>query len=365
MASADTRYFCSEELGDYLSMIDMRSDTVSLPTPEMRRAMSEAEVGDDVYGDDPTIRALENKTAELLGKESAVYMPTGTMSNQAALRTHTESGDQVLADINAHIFHNEGGAPAALSGLNFRPLMGRKGIFTAADVHQAIPVPHPFMPTTVSAPTSLLCVENTHNAGGGTIWPLAAVREVTSAARAHGLRCHLDGARLWHASAATGTPELEYAASFDTVNVCFSKGLGAPMGSALAGSAEIIARARRFKQMFGGGFRQAGIVAAGALYALENHRERLVEDHINAGRFAEGLAEISGIDTDAFSVQSNIIRFRVTTLTATAFVDDCHSRGLYLLPNDKQDIRAVTHLDVTKPMVEEALTIIRQVMSAH
>ncbi len=346
-------------------MIDMRSDTVSQPTPEMRRVMAEAKVGDDVYSDDPTVRTLENRTAELLGKEAAVYMPTGTMSNQVALRTHTESGDEVLADINAHIFHNEGGAPAGLSGLTIRPLMGSKGIFTAADVHGAIPVPHPFMPSTIAAPTSLLCVENTHNAGGGTIWPLAAVREVTSAARAHGLRCHLDGARLWHASAATGTPALEYAASFDTVSVCFSKGLGAPMGSALAGSAEIIGRARRFKQMFGGGFRQAGIVAAGALYALENHRERLVEDHTNADRLAKGLAEISGIEIDTSLVRSNIIRFRVTTLTASAFANECHARGLYLLPSGNQDIRAVTHLGVTTPMVVEALTMVREVMSSQ
>jgi threonine aldolase len=282
-----------------------------------------------------------------------------------ALRTHTESGDEVLADLHAHIFTNEGGAPAGLSGLNFRPLMGTNGIFTAADVHSAIPEPHPFMPSTVPAPTSLLCVENTHNAGGGTIWSLSAVREVTSAARAHGLRCHLDGARLWHAAAATGIPELEYAASFDTVSVCFSKGLGAPIGSALAGSAETIERARRFKQMFGGGFRQAGIVAAGALHALENHRERLVEDHVNAGRFAGSLAEISGIEIDTSLVQSNIVRFRVTTLTAGAFVDDCHALGLYLLPLGKHDIRAVTHLGVSKPMVEEALNVIRQVMDSR
>ncbi len=346
-------------------MIDMRSDTVSQPTPEMRRAMAEAKVGDDVYGDDPTVRTLEHRTAEILGKEAAVYTPTGTMSNQVALRTHTQSGDEVLADINAHIYHNEGGAPAGLSGLTIRPLMGTKGIFTAADVHQAIPVPHPFNPSSISAPTSLLCVENTHNAGGGTIWPLAAVREVTGAARAHGLMCHLDGARLWHASAATGTPELEYAASFDTVSVCFSKGLGAPIGSVLAGSAEIIGRARRFKQMFGGGFRQAGIIAAGALHALENHRERLIEDHVNAGRLAKGLAETAGIEIDASLVQSNIVRFRVTILDASAFVNECHARGLHLLPSGDRDIRAVTHLGVTKPMVDDALAIVRDVMGSQ
>lgn len=343
-------------------MIDLRSDTVSRPTAKMRRIMAEAEVGDDVYGDDPSVRELERRTAEILGKEAAVYMPTGTMTNQVALRTHTQPGDEVLADINAHIYNYEGGAPGALSGVVIRPLLGRNGVFQASDVERAIRRPHPFMPETVLAPTRLLTVENTHNGGGGVIWPVETVKEVTEAARRHGLALHLDGARLWHASVATGVPEAEYAAGFDTVSVCFSKGLGAPMGSALAGSLELVTRARRFKQMFGGGFRQAGIMAAAAAYALENHRDRLAEDHENAQRLASGLDEIPGIDIDRSVVQSNIVRFRVTSISAPELVERCHEKGLHMLPAGADQIRAVTHLDVSTASIDQALSIIRSVL---
>jgi threonine aldolase len=345
-------------------MIDLRSDTVSKPTPDMRRIMAEAEVGDDVYGDDPSVLRLEQRTAEILGKEAAVYMPTGTMSNQVALRTHTEAGDEILADIAAHVWHYEGGAPAALSGLILRPLMGRHGIFTADDVHRAIRVPHRFMPDTVTAPTKLVCAENTHNNGGGTIWPIDQIKDVAEAARSHGLATHLDGARLWHAAIATGVPESSYASPFDTVSVCFSKGLGAPLGSALAGSKELIARARRFKQVFGGGFRQAGIVAAGALYALENHRERLAEDHENAAKLARGLEDIHGIDIDTSLVQTNIVRFQVSTLKASELVERCHDKGLYMLPGGRDQVRAVTHIGVTRPMIDEALSIMRSIVAS-
>ena len=234
-------------------MIDLRSDTVTQPTPAMREAMAHAEVGDDVYGDDPTVRALEARTAELLGKDDAVYMPTGTMTNQVALRAHTEAGDEILAESGAHIFVNEGGAPAGLAGILVRTIAGEHGIFTADQLEQAIRTPHRFNPSTIAAPTKLVCLENTHNSGGGTIWPLETMQEVAGVARRHGIPLHLDGARLWHASVATGIPEADYAGVFDTVSVCFSKGLGAPVGSALAGAFAFIERARRFKQMFGGG----------------------------------------------------------------------------------------------------------------
>lgn len=343
-------------------MIDMRSDTVSKPTPEMREAMAQAEVGDDVYGDDPTVNALEQSTAEILGKEDAVFMPTGTMANQVALRTHTESGDEVIADINAHLYRTEGGAPGALSGLMIRPIMGVNGIFTATEVDQAIRIPHRFMPNTVWPPTKLLCIENTHNGGGGTIWPIESIRDVAAAAHNHGLYTHLDGARLWHASVATGVPEAAYAANFDSVSVCFSKGLGAPMGSALAGKADFVRRARRFKQMFGGGFRQAGIVAAGALYALEHHRKRLVEDHEKAKVFATGLKAIPAIDIDMSLVQTNIVRFRVLTITASEFVDRCYEKGLHMLPSGRDQVRAVMHLDLPMEEVEDGLSIIESVL---
>jgi threonine aldolase len=342
-------------------MIDMRSDTVSKPTPEMREAMIRAEVGDDVYGDDPTVNALEKRTAEILGKEDAVFMPTGTMTNQVALRTHTESGDEVLTDVNAHLYRIEGGAPGALSGLMIRPIMGINGIFTASEVDQAIRIPHRFMPSTVWPPTKLLCIENTHNGAGGTIWPIETLRDVTAAARNHGLLVHLDGARLWHASVATGITEMDYAANLDSVSVCFSKGLGAPMGSALAGKADFVRRARRFKQMFGGGFRQAGIVAAGALYALEHHRERLVRDHEKAKVLAAGLKAVPAIDIDTSLVQTNIVRFRVLTITAAEFVERCYEKGLYMLPSGRDQVRAVMHLDLPMEEVEDGLSIIESV----
>ena len=250
-------------------MIDLRSDTVTRPSPAMREAMAQAVVGDDVYGDDPTVKRLEARTAELLGKEDAVYMPTGSMTNQVAIRAHTEPGDRVIMDIGSHVVRSEGGGPAALSGVTVQPLLGDRGIYTTSQLRDALGVTHPGSPTTLTPPATLLTVENTHNGGGGSIWPLELVDEVVATARAAGLRCHLDGARVWNASAATGIPPARYARDFDSVSVCFSKALGAPVGSALAGSRTFVARARRFKQQFGGGFRQAGIIAAGALYALE------------------------------------------------------------------------------------------------
>lgn len=344
-------------------MIDMRSDTVTRPTPAMRQAMAQAEVGDDVYGEDPTVRALEKRTAEILGKEKAVYVPTGTMSNEIAVRTHTEAGDEVLADLYAHVYLLEGGAPAALSGVAIRPLMGTNGIFSAEDVIKALRTPHPFMPNTVTPPQKLLCVENTHNVGGGTIWPLETIRSVSDVARRHGLATHLDGARLWNASAATGIPEADYAAPFDTVNVCFSKGLGAPVGSALAGRADLIERARRFKQMFGGGFRQAGVIAAGALHALEHHRERLTEDHARAKRFAAELDHLSGIEIDLGLVQTNIVRFRVTSVPSGTLVERCYQEGLHVLPSGVDGVRAVLHMEISEGDVDEALAIVRKALA--
>lgn len=345
-------------------MIDLRSDTVTLPTPAMREAMAAAPVGDDVYGDDPTVNALEARTAELLGKEAAVFVPTGTMSNQVGVRAHTEPGDLVLIDGSAHIVRSESGAPAALSGATLKPLPGRSGVFTAADVDDAIEPEHPFNPIHLESPPRLLCVENTHNGGGGTVWPLGQAEEVCAAARRHGLATHLDGARLWHATAATGVPEARYSASFDTVNVCFSKGLGAPVGSALAGSRALVARARRFKQQFGGGFRQAGILAAAALHALEHHRDGLPADIANARALACGIARLDGLEVDLDGVQSNLVRFRVTAVPAGAFALRCHARGLHLLPQGETGVRAVTHRDISAPDVERALDIMRRVLRA-
>jgi threonine aldolase len=343
-------------------MIDLRSDTLTKPTPAMREAMATAEVGDDVYGEDPTVNELEARTAELLGKEDAVFVPTGTMSNQIGIRIHTEAGDLALVEGTAHIVANEGGGAAALSGVSIRPLRGVRGVFTADDVDAAIGVAHPYKPATLSSPPRLLCLENTHNAGGGTVWPLDTLHAVCDAGRRHGLALHLDGARLWHASAASGLTEQELAEPFDTVNVCFSKGLGAPVGSALAGGREAIARARRVKQQLGGGMRQAGVLAAAALYALEHHRPGLGEDIRHARALAEGLASLEGIDVDPDDVHSNIVRFAVTTGTAGAFAEACHAAGVHMIPGGARGIRAVLHRDVSEEDVTDVLERLASVL---
>jgi threonine aldolase len=327
-------------------MIDLRSDTVTRPTDEMREAMAGADVGDDVYG----------------GKEAAVFVPTGSMSNQIALRAHTEPGDLVIIDRHAHIILNEGGAGAALSGVTMRPIDGAHGVFGPDEVVEALGQPHPFNPTTLGAPPRLVCLENTHNAGGGSVWPLDQLEAVCHVGREHGLALHLDGARLWHASAASGVPAQVYAEPFDTVNVCFSKGLGAPVGSALAGPGETIERARRFRQQFGGGMRQAGVIAAGALHALEHHRDDLRRDVDNARRLALALAVLDGVALDPSRVESNIVRFHVS-MDAGDFASACHGRGVHMLPNGRHGVRAVLHRDVSDIEVDEAVGVMGSVLA--
>jgi len=346
-------------------MIDLRSDTVTKPSPEMREAMAGADVGDDVYGEDPTVARLEARVAELLGKDEAVFVPTGTMSNQIAIRTQTQPGDRVLVEANAHIVRSEGGAAAAVSGVTLERLESRRGLFTEEAVDAAVGVRHRFMPATLAAPITLLCVENTHNGGGGTVWPLQELRAVCAAGRRHGLSLHLDGARLWHASAASGVPEREYAEPFDTVNVCFSKGLGAPLGSALVGSSSLVTRARRFKQQLGGGMRQAGVVAAGALYALENHRAELGRDVRLAATLARGLAALDGIGVVPTEVDSNIVRFEVLRGSAATFADRCFESGVHVIPFGAGGVRAVVHRDVGEADVGRALDVIAEALAAQ
>jgi threonine aldolase len=343
-------------------MIDLRSDTVTRPTEAMRRAIADAEVGDDVYHDDPSVLALEARVADLLGKDDAMYVPTGTMSNQAALRAHTEPGDVVLAAVDAHIHLHEMGAPYALAGVTIQ-FLGEdaghgRGRFDGAAVRSAVPAIPPSMPASLFQPVKLLCVENTHNAAGGAVWPVELLDEVTATAADMGLGTHMDGARLWNAAVAGGRSEADLAAGFDTVSVCFSKGLGAPMGSALVGRRHLIDRARRFKQMFGGGFRQAGMMAAGALYAVEHHREGLADDHDNARRFAAGLAETPGVEVDASRVETNMVYFDVTAMDAGIFAERCAAAGLAMLPTGGTSIRAVTNLHVTADDIDRALTIV-------
>lgn len=338
-------------------VIDLRSDTVTKPTAAMREVMARAEVGDDVYGEDPTVRALEERVAAILGKEAALFVPSGTMANQLAIRAHSEPGDEIIADGRSHILLYERAAPAALAGVMPRPIETETGVFDAAAVRSRIRMPAPGMPAGLLPPSRLLCIENTHNAGGGTVWPFATFAEVVQEARRHGLAVHLDGARLWNAAVASGVPEREWASLCDSVAVCFSKGLGAPVGSAVAGSRSFIDRVRRFRGMFGGGMRQAGIIAAGALYALEHHRARLIEDHRHARRLAEGLAALPGVVIDPARVASNIVYFRLRHLPAAVFAERTEAAGVRVLPVAADTIRLVTHLDVGPADVETALAV--------
>ena len=344
-------------------MIDLRSDTLTRPTAAMRRAMMNAEVGDDLFGEDPAVRALEERTAEILGKEAAMFVPSGTMGNQIGLRLHTSPGDQVLIEGGGHIFNTEAGAPGLLSGVVMRPLAGRRGVIGAELLRSALPVSRPYMVDTVLAPVTLLCVENTHNASGGSVWPLDDLRATAHVASDHGLGLHLDGARIWNAAVASGTAEAEIAAPFHTVSVCFSKGLGAPVGSALVGTTSLIRRARRYRQAFGGGMRQAGIIAAGALHALEHHRVHLREDHANARRLAEGLAEIPGIRINPGSVETNIVRFELEQEDASAYAMRCHDAGVHLIPMGENVLRAVTYFDLAPEDIGDALIAMRTALS--
>jgi threonine aldolase len=339
--------------------IDLRSDTVTKPTPSMRKAMAEAEVGDDVFGEDPTVNALQEKVAKLLGKESAIFVPTGTMANQLAIKSHTQPGDEVIIEGTSHPYNFEGGAGAALSGVQFYCLKGIRGILDVSQIEEAIrPIDHHF------AVTRLICLENTHNRGGGSIYPLKKMVDIYHLAKAKGLLVHLDGARLWNASIATGIPPLEYAQYADSVSVCLSKGLGAPIGSLVAGSKIFIDRVHRFRKMFGGGMRQVGIIAAAGIYALDHHLERIKEDHQNAKRLALGLKELKGVSIDPDQVETNIIIFNIadTGVTAPQMPEAMKRNGVLIHPISKTQIRLVTHLDVSREDIEKALKAFEKVL---
>lgn len=326
-------------------MIDLRSDTVTKPTPEMRRAMAEAEVGDDVIDVDPTVDHLQRLTAEMLGKEAALFMPSGTMTNQVAVRLHCKPGDEFLCEAGCHIYHYEQGAFAQLSGLVARTLEGEFGVLRPAQFLGQIRPENEHL-----VRTRLVCLENTHNRGSGRVQPYGHVEEICRWAHTHQLRCHLDGARLFNAVVASGVAAADWAQHFDTVSVCFSKGLGAPVGSALAGPAELIREARRHRKLFGGGMRQAGIIAAGALYALQYHRERLAEDHAHAQLIAAAIRACEGLQLRPDTVDTNIIIFEVAPQVATAsqFVGALKQHGVWMLSVGGALVRAVTHLDVSE-----------------
>jgi threonine aldolase len=339
-------------MGEWIMVIDLRSDTVTRPTPAMRKAMAKAEVGDDVFGEDPTVNILQEKIAAMLGKEAGLFMASGTMSNQVAVKTHTQPGDEVVCDKECHIFNYECGMPAAFSGVQLHPLLGKNGFFSAEEVEQAV------RPSNVHHPqTRLVWLENTHNRAGGTICPVELAEAVREVVVKHGLAMHLDGARLWNASVATGVPLQTYASRFDSVSVCFSKGLGAPVGSMLVGTREFIAKARRYRKMMGGGMRQAGVLAAAALYAVEHHVQRLSEDHRNARRFAEAAAELTGVSVDLDTVETNIVLIRLVEakLSAREMVQKLKERNVLMLDTGPDRLRAVFHLDVTEKQTQSAV----------
>jgi threonine aldolase len=332
-------------------MIDLRSDTVTRPTPAMRQAMMTASVGDDVIDIDPTVVRLQERTAELLGKEGAIFMPSGTMTNQIALRIHCSPGDEFLCESDCHIYNYEQGAFAQLSGLVARTIQGQCGVFDQEQLDGMVRPENDHM-----VRTRLLCLENTSNRGGGSVFPHAKVMSISRWAKEHGLMLHLDGARLFNAAIASGISLGELSAPFDSVSVCFSKGLGGPVGSCLVGCKEFVARARRARKLFGGGMRQAGIVAAGALYALDHHIERLAEDHAHAKVLAEAVRSVPGLRLLGDQVETNIVIFKIDAALGTAsnFASKLLDRGVQVLAFGPQSIRMVTHLDVDRQQIDEA-----------
>jgi threonine aldolase len=336
--------------------IDLRSDTVTRPSPEMRRAMAEAEVGDDVFGEDPTALLLQEETAKLLGKEAALFVPSGVMGNQLALRTHTLPGDEVILEAGAHIANHESGAAGALAGVQLRTVPGSRGILDPTDVAAAVRPGYYWEPN-----PRLVCVENTHNQAGGVVYPLDTLKEIARVARDRNLALHLDGARIWNASAATGIPEAELCEPFDSVSACLSKGLGAPIGSVLAGSKSFIERAHRFRKMYGGGMRQVGVLAAAGLFALRNNRKDLSKDHRNARRLAAGLSEIRTFRLDPERIETNIVMFEVAgDLGALETIERMKAHGVLMVPFGPKTIRATTHRDVSEQNIDSALSLLRK-----
>lgn len=342
-------------------MIDLRSDTVTQPTEGMRQAMATADVGDDMWGEDPTVNELERRMAEMLGKEAAVFACTGTQSNQLGVWAHCRAGDELLIHKDGHVANYEGGAPAVIHGVTCRMFGGEGGMFDVADVESVLhPVDQHF------PMTRLLCFENTTNKGGGRVWPLEKFRTVSKWAQERGLKTHLDGARFFNACAAGNYQPAELVESIDTISICFSKGLGCPFGSILVGSQDEIDLARRGRKILGGSLRQAGIAAAAAIYALDHHLERLHDDHRHAKLFAEEIRQVEGISIDPDRVESNLVFFDVDESAGTAeqLVMALLSRGVKVLALGNQRIRACTHLDIPADAIQSAADAVKESMAA-
>ena len=343
-----------------MRIIELRSDTFTRPTPAMRKAMADAEVGDDQYGEDPTVNRLEKRASEIVGKEAGVYVPSGMMGNLCGVLSQTERGDEVILGDLAHIVQNEMGAAFVLGGVVPRLVPNRDGLPSLDDLASAV------RPQGMYPRTSLICLENSHNNCGGAVITAAQTKSVADFAHARGIRVHLDGARIFNAAAALGVDAKALVADVDTVQFCFSKGLAAPVGSILCGDGATVAKARRIRKMLGGAMRQAGVIAAAALVGLEEMRERLVDDHRNAKRFAQGLAQLPGVRIDPTKVVTNIVAFEVdpAVMDAAAFQKSCAEQGLRIsryLGNSPR-LRAVTHVDLSPDDIDAALEVARAVL---
>ena len=338
-----------------MTKIDLRSDTITVPTSAMRTFMIRAKVGDDVFGEDPTVNDLQIMIAELLDMEAALFVPSGTQANQISINSHTNPGNEVICDYNSHIFNYESGAAGLLSGIQLHPILGKNGHPTAEQILPAIRPADDHFPQ-----TKLICLENTHNRAGGTIFPMDEIIKIHALAKEHDLKLHLDGARLWNAAIETGKSLKEYAANFDSVSLCFSKALGAPVGSIIAGSGDFIKKAHAYRKAYGGGMRQVGILAAACIFAVENHFERLSEDHRNARLLAEGLNNLGPFTVDLDSVQTNIVIADIKEGSDDAFkiVERLQKRNIFSIAFGSHKIRFVTHLNITQEDIESCLKII-------
>ena len=334
-------------------MIDLRSDTVTQPTEGMRKAMSDAAIGDDVLGDDQTVIELQNKAAKLLGKEAALYVPSGTMSNIVATRTHTSPGDEIITEAHSHVYQYEGGAFAALSGCSVAIIHAKNGLMTPEEVSNSIRKAEGSLSHYPNG--SLVCVENTAQGGGGTVYSQETLDEICKAAREKDCKLHMDGARLFNAVAASGTDPARMVRDFDTISICLSKGLGAPVGSVLVGSKVDLAQAHRWRKMFGGGMRQAGTIASAGIYALENNIQRLSEDHRRARIFAEAVSEMPNFSINVENVQSNIVFIGVGKGNTESIIEQLSTHGVDILSTDDSTIRAVFHLHITDEDLEKAI----------
>lgn len=343
-----------------MAVIDLRSDTVTQPSAEMRRAMTTAPLGDDVMGDDPTVNRLEEVAAARLGKEAAVFLPSGTMGNLIGIAVNARQGEEIIADSESHVFLYEGAGAAAVTGVQIQQVATPAGVMSPQQIAAAVRPRDDFH----FALTAALFLENTHNRHGGIVWPMEALRAASDTAREQGIRVHLDGARIFNAAVALGVDAADIAAPADTVTFCISKGLGCPAGSLFCGTRESVEQARRWRKRLGGAMRQTGVLAAAGLVALDTMVDRLAEDHANARTLAEGLAELPGISCDLTRVQTNLVYFNLTKLKGAQFEEACRQRGLLGEALDPYRIRFVTHVGITAADVQSALEICHEVMSA-